>query len=86
MTRYEYAITDGGGLWWNGRCFGPEQAREVYTSLDDLPEDIETNTGSLIAQEKHDTDTDHPHIVWYELFDDQAVAWVEVVSRQEVTP
>ena len=40
-----YAIENGSGEWWTGECFGVEQAREVYDSLDALPEVIETNGG-----------------------------------------
>ena len=35
-----YAIQSESSLWWNGESWGPEQAREEYDSVDDLPESL----------------------------------------------
>lgn len=38
------AIQKNNGQWWSGACWGVEQAREVYDSVEDLPEEIEGAT------------------------------------------
>lgn len=42
----KYAIENNSGEWWNGECFGVEQVREEYESMDDLPDYIETSGGT----------------------------------------
>lgn len=39
-----YAIENTSGQWWTGECWGDERAREMYESLDDLPDEIENLT------------------------------------------
>ncbi len=35
-----YAIQDIHGKWWTGKCWGVEQAREVYRTRSDLPAEL----------------------------------------------
>jgi len=37
----KYAIQNGSGEWWTGECWGVEQVREEYSSVEDLPECID---------------------------------------------
>jgi len=37
----KYAIENGSGQWWTGECWGAEQARAEYDSIDDLPDYID---------------------------------------------
>jgi len=36
----KYAIQSSSGQWWTGTCWGVIQARELYASIDALPEEV----------------------------------------------
>ena len=57
----KYAIQNTSGQWWTGSCWGVEQAREEYASMDDLPFEVDANNvadGTVL--ERLDDDWNEP--------------------------
>lgn len=45
-------ITNGGGQYWNGECWGPREAASTY-AWEDLPEEIDTGY-EVLQLERHE--------------------------------
>jgi hypothetical protein len=59
-TTRTYRIQANNGAWWTGSCFGVEQVAEKYSSLDDLPLEIDG-----LELEIHDDDPSRPDARYY---------------------
>lgn len=77
-----YAIVSASGQWWTGECFGAEQAREEYATIDEMPDTImdtdpDDPTGPDIelvcCRYRHSSGVPD---IRYETEDGQAVAWI----------
>jgi len=73
--KYEYGVQNASGQWWTGECWGVEQARADYESLDDLPEI------PGLDLEEDDTDPGSPQIGYYEENTDHWVASVHITRE-----